>query len=197
MILRFACRIGFRSSIGRTRTRFSRGEEKRSEATRVLFLIRHPERRRGPADGSFFFAKRYCPPQERAAAEGPMRIEPFVGTVPRFFRYKGNPPGFLRRGLRCRWRCYPINILNLCSQSQLGPSAAARLNAPIKHTFSLVPKLHLGTPLSAQFHCSVTHHAAGIGNRVASASAFPNGVWERGGASHQRSCRSSLRMTDF
>jgi len=28
--------------------------------------------------------------------------------------------------------------------------------------FSLVPKLHLGTPLSAQFYCPMTHHSLRI-----------------------------------
>ena len=44
----------------------------------------------------------------------------------------------------------------------------------------LVPKLYLGTGLSAQLCCCLFPLRQGIGNGVASASAFPNGVWERG-----------------
>jgi len=45
---------------------------------------------------------------------------------------------------------------------------------------SLVPNLHLGTRLSAQLCCSATVLPSEIGNGVGSASAFPNGDWERG-----------------
>jgi len=51
----------------------------------------------------------------------------------------------------------------------------------MKAPASLVPKLHLGTGLSAQLCCRLFSSHQGIGNGIASASAFPNGVWERGG----------------
>ncbi len=44
----------------------------------------------------------------------------------------------------------------------------------------LVPKLYLGTRLSAQLCCSAARSPSKIGNGIASVSAFPNGVWERG-----------------
>jgi hypothetical protein len=48
----------------------------------------------------------------------------------------------------------------------------------------LVPKLHLGTGLFAQLCCCLSGFPSKIGNGVASASAFPNGVWERGKVKH-------------
>src|ERR1019366_4572171 len=58
--------------------------------------------------------------------------------------------------------------------------------------FSLVPKLHLGTPLvPAKFHFALTQtddHIE-IGNGIASASAFPSATWERGYRKHN-SCKS-------
>jgi len=53
----------------------------------------------------------------------------------------------------------------------------AELSSVILSLSSLVPKLYLGTGLSAQLHCG---YRSGIGDGIASASAFPNGVWERG-----------------
>ena len=50
--------------------------------------------------------------------------------------------------------------------------------------FSLVPKFHLGTspvPREILFRADSTqYYRVEIGNGIASASAFPNGVWERG-----------------
>jgi hypothetical protein len=56
----------------------------------------------------------------------------------------------------------------------------ARARAARRKQFFLVPKLYLGTFLViAKFYFAPTD---GIGHGVASASALPNGVWERGDA---------------
>jgi hypothetical protein len=59
------------------------------------------------------------------------------------------------------------------------PAQLARAG-PHASGFSLVPKLHLGTSsVSAKFHFALTGLSDdGIGNGIASARAFPNGVWE-------------------
>jgi hypothetical protein len=66
----------------------------------------------------------------------------------------------------------------------ISSAVAVDRRATVSVAFSLVPKLYLGTPLSPQFHCTIglcpCSRNMGIGNRIASASAFPNRVWERG-----------------
>jgi hypothetical protein len=67
------------------------------------------------------------------------------------------------------------------------PFASLRMTE-LGNDTSLVPKLtalhrSLGTRLSAQFRCFRNGRAAEIGNGVASASVFPNGVWEQGNGS--------------
>jgi hypothetical protein len=58
----------------------------------------------------------------------------------------------------------------------------------------LVPKLHLGMPLSAQFHCLRQLPAGRGADGVGSAIAFPNGVWERGEEIHEEREQKETRI---
>jgi hypothetical protein len=79
---------------------------------------------------------------------------------------RGRPPRFSRKGTQ------------RAQKNELKNSSFLRF---------LVPKLHLGTPpvpREIPFRAnSISRYRTGIGNEIASASAFPSATWERGEAS--------------